>query len=102
MILIGYKRIFKTEEAEQAELMTVETLPQNDEIPGKENSFSDSEETALTSGSENSEIEKLVSDPENNKLNAYPDNESTLNADLKKEESRNVNSENNKTDIQDT
>lgn len=102
MILIGYKRIFKTEEAEQAELMTVETLSQNDEIPGKENSFSDSEETALTSGSENSEIEKLVSDPENNKLNAYPDNESNLNADLKKEESRNVNSENNKTDIQDT
>ncbi len=99
MILIGYKRIFNTEEKDQNDLMTGEVLIQGNDLAVPENSIQNADDTLLQE-----EYKKSLVEPEfpvqkvtDTNLNLAKEKADII--DLKNDESVKLNIEDNKTDL---
>ena len=98
MILIGYKRIFNTEEKDQTDLITGEVILQSNDLAVPENSIQNTDETLLKDEYKNSLIEPEFPVQEITDTNINLTKEKADVIDLKNDESVKVNIEDNKTD----
>ena len=97
MILIGYKRIFDTEEKNQTDLMTGEVLVQGNDMTFPENSIQNSGNTLLKDEYKNSLTEQEVPVQEETDKNLNPAKEKADIIDLKNDDSVEINIEDSKT-----
>lgn len=98
MILIGYKRIFNTEEKDQTDLITGEVFVQSNELAFPENSIQNTDDTLMKDEHKNSLIKPEYPVQEETDKNSNSEIEKADIHDLKNDESLKLNIEDNKTD----
>lgn len=99
MILIGYKRIFDTEEKDQTDLITGEVSAQSNELTFQENSIHNTDDTVMKDEYKNSLIEPEFPVQEETDKNLNPVKEKADILDLKNDESVKFKIKDNKTDL---